>query len=384
MTEASSFIDFYRAHDISPVHQDITDLQRHFERRDSLYRHLGLPSAFVAGRTVAEFGPGSGHNALFTASLGPARYTLIDGNPRGIAETGALLSRYGVPDSMWSIVQSDFETFDTADRFDLVLAEGCLPYQAAALDLLERISRFVRPKGLLVITTVTPLSILPEIMRRLMRDCVLPPGAPPERQLPVLRAMLGPHLTALPGMTRPIDDWLLDNIVRPLWNTQTMSIPQVIAQLGDRFDVYGASPAFLTDLRWYKRIHGSDRGFNDNAEKRYFAIAANLIDSRFEVPPCDPAFCRKLEEDCTQVWALMCALEETGRGSPTDAVGILEGIAADLRSLLPETAAAIEEGCRVLLGRLRAEECSVFAGFWGRGQQYLSLIRRDAWSGAGV
>mgnify|MGYP006176012067 CR=1 FL=1 len=48
-------------------------------RRDSLYRVLGLPPSFVRGRSVIEFGPGSGHNALFTASLAPARYVLVDG-----------------------------------------------------------------------------------------------------------------------------------------------------------------------------------------------------------------------------------------------------------------------------------------------------------------
>ena len=376
MTVGPSFVDFYRQHDISPVHQDISDLERHRRRRDSLYRHLGLPPAFLAGRSIAEFGPGSGHNAVATAALGPAHYVLIDGNPRGVAETRELLSRHGAPDEVCQVVASDFETFDTDERFDLVLAEGCLPYQPAAESLLRHIAQFTKPHGVLVITTVTPVSILSEIVRRLMRDLVVAPDAPPSEQLAILRPMLGSHLAALPGVTRSVDDWLLDNIVRPLWNTQTLSIPQVIAALGDEFDVYGASPAFLTDFRWYKQVHGADRGFNANALKRYFTITANLLDTRVELPPHRAEFGRWLEVACMQLWDLMRGVEGEGRGAPADAAPILEEIASVLHSISPNTADSIRQGREVLLGRMRPDACPAFASFWGRGQQYLSLIRR--------
>src|SRR6185295_17754749 len=85
------FVDFYRANRISPVAQDIADRQRHFDRREALYRHLGLVPGQIAGRHVLEFGPGSGHNALHTLSLDPARYVLVDGNPTGLERCRALL-----------------------------------------------------------------------------------------------------------------------------------------------------------------------------------------------------------------------------------------------------------------------------------------------------
>jgi hypothetical protein len=77
MTGATSpelaYLDFYWRYDISLVIQDIRDIRALFQRRDSLYRLLGVPSVFVAGRSAAECGPDFDHNALFTASLGPAR-----------------------------------------------------------------------------------------------------------------------------------------------------------------------------------------------------------------------------------------------------------------------------------------------------------------------
>lgn len=72
MANPRAFIDYYSENAISPVSQDISDIGKHFRRRDSLFRLLGLLPTFVRGRTVLEFGPGSGHNALYTASLKPS------------------------------------------------------------------------------------------------------------------------------------------------------------------------------------------------------------------------------------------------------------------------------------------------------------------------
>ena len=79
----TSLVEFYTRHKISPVRQDITDLRVHFERRASLYRHLGILPMAIAGRTVLEIGPGSGHNSLYTASLRPSRYVLVEANRTG-------------------------------------------------------------------------------------------------------------------------------------------------------------------------------------------------------------------------------------------------------------------------------------------------------------
>ena len=91
----TSLVDFYRRYGISPVHQDISDLPRHFARRAALYRHLGILPAFVRGRSVIEVGPGSGFNSLYTASLGPSRYVLVEGNPRGVRDMTTLFGQFG-------------------------------------------------------------------------------------------------------------------------------------------------------------------------------------------------------------------------------------------------------------------------------------------------
>ena len=51
------FVEWYSAMGISPVSQDIEDLDRHFERREGLVRSLGLVPAWIGGRRLLEFGP---------------------------------------------------------------------------------------------------------------------------------------------------------------------------------------------------------------------------------------------------------------------------------------------------------------------------------------
>ncbi len=145
MQDKVAFVGFYESNHISPVSQDIVDLNKHFQRRESLFRSLGLLPAFIAGKSVLEFGPGSGHNALYMASLKPGRYELVDGNPKGVQETRERLAAYS--DSQVEVHQSLFEEFQTDAQFDLVWAEGCLPHQSEPLPLLDHISLFVARGG---------------------------------------------------------------------------------------------------------------------------------------------------------------------------------------------------------------------------------------------
>lgn len=374
-TQPRPFVDFYAGNGISPVNQDISDLGRHFRRRDSLYRYLGLPPSFVRGRSVVEFGPGSGHNALFTASLDPARYVLVDGNPKGLSDSRRLLREHGL-DGPCEIVEAMFEDYDAGERFDLVLAEGFLSFQREPEKLLATVARFARPGGLLVLTTMSPLSYLAEVARRLLRDALIAPDAAPEAQLALLRPLLGPHLAHLPGRSRPVDDWLLDNVVQPIYG-ELLSIPRAIAALEADFDLHGASPRFFTDLRWYKDVAGQERGFNAIGVAEYRRRAVNLADFRLDLPPHAEALGAELESEAGKVWDAMQAFELDGVGGAYDeAVRGVAQIAERLAPIAPETGAALGEIAERLAARGPFEDLARFPALWGRGQQYLSFIRR--------
>jgi len=125
MTE--SLLDFYRRHGISPVRQDIRNLDAHFARRAALYRHLGLLPAFLLGRTVLEIGPGSGFNSVYTASLRPSRYVLVEGNPRGVADIGKLFSDYPELAERIEVVTALADHYRSDEPFDFVLPWPACP-----------------------------------------------------------------------------------------------------------------------------------------------------------------------------------------------------------------------------------------------------------------
>ncbi len=380
-------LEYYRRHGISPVAQDISDLERHVRRRDSLYRLLGLPPRFLAGRSVLEFGPGSGHNSLVTAGWGPARYVLVDGNPRALAECRDLLAVHGRLGPAVTLVESRFEDFRRPERFDLVLAEGCLPFQLDPEGLLDHVAGFVAPGGLLVITTVSPLSIAAEIIRRLMCRPLIDPALSLETQLARLRPLLAPHLAALSGRSRPVDDWLLDNILHPFHETRCLALAQAIDRLADRFDVLGGSPAFWTDFRWYKTLTQWDRGFNAVAREASRRSAASLIDHRVVIGH-QPDQGDRLEAAATDLWQVMCTLERRRARDPAPAAAAVKALADHLALLGAATLApcldALREAEDHLAGRLPAERMTAFPALWGRGQQYLSLIRRADAGGCGA
>ena len=367
------FVDFYRENEISPVAQDISDLDRHFDRRAALYRHVGLPPRLVADGTIVEFGPGSGHNAVYTASLGPRRYVLVDGNPVGLERTQALLAEHGAAGH--ECVASMFEDFDTDERFDIVLCEGVIPLQTRPAHMLHHIAGFAAPGGLVVITCMDSVSQFAEIMRRLIAALLVGPGTSTTEQVELLRPLFAPHLATLSGRSRLVDDWILDVIVRP-WVGEMLSVADAVAALDEGFDCYGASPDFLTDWRWYKDVRG---GHNQVATTAYWRNLHNFLDCRLTFDPRTEAENRPILEICDDLYALTRRFERERHPEIIEEVARrLATLASLVTAYSPATASAILDFHEALA---HADgdalvDLGGFAALFGRGQQYLSFVRR--------
>ncbi len=204
-----AYIDYYGKHNISPVSQDISNLRKHFERRNALYRHCGIPSSFIEGRSVLEVGPGTGHNAIFTNSMKPQKYLLVDGNPKSIQETTKLLSSYFDDISNCEIIKCNFENFTSDLQFDIVLCEGTIPTQKDPIKFLRKLSKFVKPSGILLITCIDHVSILAETLRKVAAKLIIGDEMLDEdEKLNKLRPLFLRSLCTLEGMSRPVDDWI--------------------------------------------------------------------------------------------------------------------------------------------------------------------------------
>jgi SAM-dependent methyltransferase len=388
MTE--SLLNFYRRHQISPVRQDIHDLRAHYGRRSALYRHLGILPAFLRGRTVLEIGPGSGFNSLYTASLAPARYVLVEPNPRGVDDIRQLFSTYQQFAEPIEIVPLAVDEYDGAERFEFVFCEGMLAL-AGVPDpdrLLHAVARHTAPGGLLVITCIDAVSQLAEVLRRFVAQWLIDPAGSLDAHIERLLPVFSPHLSTLKGMNRRHDDWIVDNLLNPASIGPLLSIADAVQALAGDFDAFGASPRFLTDWRWYKAIAGEADRNNEIAVADYWANVHNLLDYRQLSAPRDPVDNRRLYDACAKLRGVVDEYERR-RDRARLAVVLVElhAIAANVRGFSPATAAALEE-LAAILGRPSVDLAAIaasrdFAPWFGRGQQYLSFSRRSEAKEAG-
>lgn len=391
MSETSpSLVEFYRRHGISPVGQDISNLETHFTRRGALYRHLGLLPEMFHGRSVVEIGPGSGFNSVFTASLGPRRYVLVEGNPRGVADIDRLFTQYGLRDRI-EIVPALVEDYAPDEPFEFVLCEGMLALAGVPdpVALMRQVARLVAPGGVLVITTIDALSDFAETLRRLFAHLLLDPEAPLAEQSARLTPVFGPHLATLAGMSRPHNDWVVDNLLNPASIGPYLSIPEAVAGLGDDFEVYGTSPRFLTDWRWYKDIVPGATRYNVLAVEQYWQHAHNLLDHRRLFPARAAEDNQRLYAAAIDVRDLIRAFETTrDRAIVTMIQARLADMAGMLAAFSDDIAGAVLEARDLLAGGHpdadTVARATRFGPWFGRGQQYLSLHRSRAAGAPGI
>jgi hypothetical protein len=371
------FIDYYRRNEISPVAQDISDLPRHFDRRRSLYRSLGLIPSFVEGRSVIEFGPGSGHNAIYTASLKPDRYVLVDGNPVGLADTERLLQERFGDVLAYEMVPSLIEDFESEERFDIALCEGTIPFQIEPEQYARKVASFSKPGGITIITCVSAASTMGEISRRLIASCVVDASATLTEKLATVRPIFTPHLATMANMSRSVDDWILDNVLHPV-NGDPFSITAAIDALGEEFEVYGQSPHFVEDWRWYKNVWGDAKDFNLRAKAAYLRNVVNFLDYRVELPPHSVEIGERVSMLSDSISGLQQDYQLRSIDASRERAGeLLRELAETVSQISPITAGSLREVAEFVSGNNRdVHSLAAFASYFGRGQQYLSFIRR--------
>jgi 2-polyprenyl-3-methyl-5-hydroxy-6-metoxy-1,4-benzoquinol methylase len=377
----ATHLGFYTAHGISPVRQDISDLQRHFQRREALYRHLGIVPLAVRGSNVLEVGPGGGYNSLYTASLGPARFLLVEGNPTGVAEINQLFSNHPEWGRSLEIVLSRIEDWQAEPVFDFVFCEGVLSGVPNPEQVLDKLATATALGGVLAITCVDHLSHFPETIRRALAQLAVAEEDSLEAKVRTILPMFEPHLRTLPGMSRRHDDWVIDNLIHPGSIIPLINFPEAIELLAGRFDYYAASPHFITDWRWYKSIVGEGWEFNSSAIDQFWSLAHNMLDYRRVLPPRDPVANKRLYDLCTTARAQLESFERKREDAFLERFRDLVRQIADDAAHFSEGAAGALREAATLLDLQRPDRDAVaaagkFGGLFGRGQQYISLIKR--------
>lgn len=365
------FVNFYDDNNILPVSQDISDLNKHFTRRESLFVTLGIPPLLLKDKDIIEFGPGTGHNAIYTNSLNPSSYVLIDGSNLGIK---SLQDKFENSKNI-KIVKSLFLEYKTDKKFDVLFAEGCIPHQKEPEKIINHLKQFIKPGGIFVITAVNGISYLPEILRRLMAEKLINKNMSTQDKIKTLVPFFSSHLDSLKSMTRNYDDWILDNIIQPLNKVKLFSIPQAIHFFKNDFEIFNSSPRLYVDWRWYKEINDRNNLFNETFLNSYYSSNLNLIDYRYTHQNHNSDFGVNLESKCDKIWELMCGIQNIGTGW-NETFKELNDINNLIKDKSPETSLSLEEALNWLKTDGDKFELRKFISWWGRGQQYLSFLKK--------
>jgi hypothetical protein len=392
----NNFLEFYGTNHISPVSQDISNLRLHFGRRISLYRTLGLAASFFEGRSILEVAPGSGHNSIVTATLNPSRYDLVEPNPSGYKRMVSLFSEYQVQANSVRMFNSRLEDFQGDAAYDIVICEGLIPGLSEQDEFLKLLTERVRAGGILVVTCADAVSAFFESLRRylaklLTRDLLENFTLRNWQKQAVLRLLpvFQSHLESLEGMSRPPEDWVWDNLLNPaaanLAASNEFSIEKCLSSLGDDFYFYGSSPVFMENWHWYKNLPLDAEQYNKVFLDSYISQRHNFLHHQesYRSPKgvgntlhqvCK-RFSLNLERKSAKAWreidvaAIQLDLNDVRQVEEMSRrLGFLKAPAA-----LQEFVALFDQG-QIPEGRVIAD-MEYFRDAFGRGQQYLSLIR---------
>lgn len=384
-----SHLEFYRQHGIAPVSYDLSSLDAHFERRAALYNKLGLSALAFSGSDVLEVAAGTGHNSLYLAAQRPASLVLLEPNPTAIELIRATYAEYGNRFDAPHVATDKLEDFAPGRQFDIVICENWLGTSPHELGLLDKLSSLVRPGGVLVITTVSPIGFVPNLVRRFLANYIAPPSLPFDERTRIIEAAYTPHLQTLGSMTRNATDWVHDNMMNPAYFGLCLSSPVALARLGATFETLGTYPSFVEDWRWFKQLHGEARKINAHFLDQYWRKCHNFLDARSEPENGDAGRNRALEDAAADILKAVEASEDALLHNGDDASAISSVVAcveAFLRRLpagCDAAAAAIEEVLPLLgaAATVTADDVATLKSFnalFGRETSYLSLERARA------
>lgn len=251
----TDFLQYYGEHNISPVRQDISDIELHYERRKKLYRQCGIPTITFKNVEILEVGPGGGYNTLAFFHWDIEHIDLVEANPAGREDMQRLFLEYDIPVNRYNIFPCKIEDFQTEKKYDMIIAEGFLPNIYNQQEVINKLKSLATKNGIVVITCSDDVSYFVEIMKRLVGVSLTGNMTEYNQKVEYLTNFFSPQLSKLKGVSRSPKDWVQDQILNPVVvNGTELTMARAITYFGDEFDVLATSPRMFTDYSWYKDV----------------------------------------------------------------------------------------------------------------------------------
>lgn len=379
----SPHLKFYLEHQISPV-RSVSALDQLLEYRGSLYKGIGVLPLTIRGADVIEIAPGSGQNSLFIAVNHPKSYTLVEPNPTALRHIREEYANLQYAHTKPRVVKKMLEDFNPTKTFDIVVCENWLGSKAYERRLFKKLLSFTKTSGIIITTAVSPVGILPNLLRRGISARLTKDVHSFEQKEKILTDVYSAHLQTMAPMTRSATDWVQDNMINPAYLDICVTIPDIISDLKQQSEVVGCYPSFSQDWRWFKSLHGKNKKFNLMFENEYYKWCHGFLNYELPVSAGSVEQNKILEKSCLELISLLKKFENALAQAKGNDVPVMRMIKDKLKYILKLAEAIypemilkqLREGCALFTSpSLKTEEvrnCRGFSKLFGRETLYIS------------
>lgn len=379
-------LQYYREHQITPVRYDLSSMDSHLSRRFALYSKLGLLPLTFANSSVLEVAAGTGQNSLYVAQCKPSRLVLLEPNAAGVSHIHDAYTAFPHSHTAPEIIVQTLEDYSPENTFDIVLCENWLGTSAHEQSLLTKLTGMVSIKGIVVLTTVSPIGFVPNLLRRFLAIHLEPDVHNFQKRTELLVSAFDSHLDTLTNMTRSSTDWVQDNMLNPAYFGLCLSIPNLLNRLDNQFEVMASSPFFAEDWRWFKGVYGEQRNSSEQFLTEYWKKAHNFLDYREETFVGHEKKNLALEKKAFQLLEAIASHEDAYLRKDTLSIYAKNVLTVldDFIYLIPERFSMSLKGLQevralisspLLINIASVSGMSDFRGLFGRETVYVSLIK---------
>jgi len=272
-----SLLNYYLDKGISPVNYYANNINEHLARRKSLYDMLGMPSLAIRDSHILEVAAGSGQNSLYISAQRPKEFVIVEPNPAALKQIKENFASSPDHYTLPKVLPLKIEEFKPLSNFDIVICENWLGSSNDDINLLNRISKFVSSNGILIITILSIVGWLPNLIRYMLLRFLLTSYKGQlsyDDKFEIAFSAFEKHLNTLSSMTRSKEDWIRDNMINPTYLDQGLTLELVIRNIQTNgFSVLSTSPQFFSEWRWFKQL-----GL-DPIEKNIAAVNAQCLNN---------------------------------------------------------------------------------------------------------
>lgn len=384
-----AYVDYYDAHGIIPVDQSFVDFEMRRCRRLYLLAALGVSPKDLVNASVLELGPGTGDNAVVISRLGVRKIHLVDGSEIALTAISKRVTdgKFGCP---ITIEKKMFNDFRPLSQYDVVIAEGCLPFQHGVRDIFSNLLASVAPKGILVFTYLSKFGLVSELLRRVLASVLFPLGTFDER-VALAADFFERDLKMLSAKTRNPMEWVQDAIFHPWQKSggQIFTIEDVMATINRDFLLIGTLPRPQALGVWYKSVESN---YVEVLNEEIFGASLDselqMLDLRINPNECrmTKGGYRDLSADVDELIRLSAKFESAVELSAVERfsavvfrmckrLGELRGFSLTRESMLALEAVVSAAYRQEISANEAYERLEKFSGMWGRCQHYAALRR---------